>query len=274
MDAAWLHDVIAAPLAGIPFHRVIATNDAETSWQASFAKAPLSTVAGLTVVITLAFLGLSALWKRHRSIGALISSIFLAAVIGSLHFKWVIKDEMRAWYLIFTLPALSVCLAAGAQTLAAGSWSARLRPVVPVLALALSLAVWWPVDASLIRLHEEDYCGAVAASRGRHENPDVITPKSDVFTCWLWRYSPLYDPRGDPHVRDAGALRRRMDTARAASGELYVIVGYRELAESLNADMLQVLEDPLLFEKRAIFPARESLHTLEVYRMADRRAQD
>jgi hypothetical protein len=58
-----------------------------------------------------------------------------------------------------------------------------------------------------------------------------------------------------------------MQQATLAQAELYVIVGFRELAQRLSADMLAMLEDPALFEKTISFPSRESLHTLDVYRM-------
>lgn len=273
MDAKWLHDVLASPFAGVPFHRVVATNPAELSWQSSFAAAPVLTVTGLSAILGLSGLGWFALWQRNRFIAVLVGSIACAAVVCGIHFKFFIKDEMRAWYFIFTLPALCICLAAGAGMLGGWPRSSRRSWIILPAVIASVAAVWWPVDESLVQFHEEDYCGAVAASRGQHENK-VMIDQSRVLTCWLWRHSPLYDPRGDQHVRDSTALLQQVKAAEAAGKELYVIVGYRELAKSLNADMLQVLDDPSLFEKRAIFPARESLHTLEVYRMADRRARD
>jgi len=45
------------------------------------------------------------------------------------------------------------------------------------------------------------------------------------------------------------------------------VIGYRELAQSMSADMLALVEDASLFEPVAQFPAQEPLHTLTVYRM-------
>jgi hypothetical protein len=58
-----------------------------------------------------------------------------------------------------------------------------------------------------------------------------------------------------------------MAEVRAANSMLFIIVGYRELAESQDADMLRVLDDPAAFEKIAAFPGYEPMHTLEVYQM-------
>jgi hypothetical protein len=58
-----------------------------------------------------------------------------------------------------------------------------------------------------------------------------------------------------------------MEEVKAADGELYMIVGFRQLAEVKNADMLQMLDNPALFENTAIFSTSISMHTLEVWRM-------
>ncbi|MEI6537386.1 MAG: glycosyltransferase family 39 protein, partial [Verrucomicrobiaceae bacterium] len=266
MDEQWLHDILIMPFTGAPFHQIMADNPAEASLQASFASMPLLTVAGCALMALLLIGGIVFFWWSNRRATALLLSVCAAAVACTLHFKFGIKDEMRGWYLIFLLPASSIFLAFGALAITDRLRPAMLRRAAPLLCLGVIGASWWPLDRSLMQLPEEDYLNAVKVTRGRHE---VFSPKgtSRVFTCWLWRYSAFYDPRGDHHVRDATALRQRMDETKKAHGELYVIVGYRQWAEVSNADMLRLLEDPTLFEKRETFPARESLHSLDVYRM-------
>jgi hypothetical protein len=144
--------------------------------------------------------------------------------------------------------------------------SLRLRAGVAMMLLAVMAAALWPMNRVLMAHTPEDFKGVMAATRSKHE---TFEPKghAQVFTCWLWRYAALYDPRGEIHVRDAASLRQRMTEVRAANSHLFVIVGYRELAELQDADMLRVLDDPAVFEKTVTFPGYEPLHTLEVYQM-------
>lgn len=273
MDKVWFHNLITQPFTGIPYHELNATNPSELSWERLYAQSPVLTAAGFAIILAACGVGFLALWRRSRSIALLVSSVVAATIVCVLHFKYILQDELRAWYLIFTLPFVSLCAALGLLEVA--SLFQRRIPLQPVpwvrtgaavALLALATASVWPMNASLITLPEEDYKSAVASTIGRHE---TFTPKgtSKVYTIWLWRYSILYDPRGEFRARDLPAMRVYMDKARATHGELYVIVGFRELAKMKNADMLEVLADPAQFEQVISYPSRESLHTLDVYHM-------
>lgn len=135
-----------------------------------------------------------------------------------------------------------------------------------IVCLLLIGASTWPMNASLITQPEEDYKGVVAASLSRHESfaPDTA---SKVHVVWLWRFSALYDPRGESRARNLPDLKVYMEKALQSGRELYVVVGFRELAKLKSADILAVLEDPAQYESVVSFPSRESLHTLDVYRM-------
>ena len=37
-------------------------------------------------------------------LAVLVADVFLGAAVCVLHFKFILQDELRAWYLIFTLP--------------------------------------------------------------------------------------------------------------------------------------------------------------------------
>lgn len=273
MDERWAHDVMAFPFTGIPFTEVFPDNAAEISWQRLFAHSPIITSVGFGLILISVFLGIALLWRRNRPTTALIVSTLVAAVVCAFHFKFFVGDEMRPWYLLFTLPGIAVCAAAGimgiAQSLSrlpALHATPHLRTALPVVLLALTTCSVWPMNASLMTRASEDFKGAVAATRDRHEtfNPKTGTK---VSTIWLWRFAALYDPRGQIHVRDAASLGQSIQAARTNADELYVIVGYRELAERLNAGMLAMLDDPNLFERTRDFPAHQSLQSLTVYHL-------
>jgi hypothetical protein len=265
MDAVWLHNLLAAPFTGIIYHGKDSSNPALISWERLLSVSPLITAAGFSVIIGLTVLGLATLWRRNFRAAALVTSVFLSAAVAALHFKFVIGDELRVWYLIFTLPFIATCVAAGLVT-ASAVLPRQLRVGGIVLLLAVMSVSVWPMNNSLMIRASEDFKSATDASRGLHE-AGIRKERSSVFTCWLWRSSYLYDPRAEIHVRNAQQLREQMNAARAASGALYVIVGFRELAEDLSGDLLRLLDDPSLFAKTTTFHTSESSHTLEVYEM-------
>jgi hypothetical protein len=273
MDEVWFHNLLAEPFTGLAFHEMNESNPQELSWQRLFHESPVLTVAGFSVILLAFLIGLLAAWRRNKPVALLLTSVFLSAVVCTLHFKFVLGDELRTWYLIFTLPFVSICVALGLQV---GAMSlSRQFPMFPsrsmqtvmatVLLVLISMSVW-PANASLINRAEEDFKGAAAAIRASHAETSA-SGDTKVRSIWLWRYSPLYAPHGETHIRNASGLRAAMEETRAAQSELYVVVGFRELARQQNADMLLMLEDPAQFEKTASFPSRESLHTLDVYRM-------
>lgn len=270
MNAEWFHNVLVAPFAGIPFHEVVTSNPSELSWQRLFKNAPLFTSMGFGLILLTAIMGIIALWRKNRPIAALITSVFPAAILCVLHFKFLLKDELRIWYLIYLLPSLSIVVALGLQTLA-NILATRFKKIgsapLGFIILLLIATAWFPIDKSLITEPEEDLRGAATLVRDSLESPSEERTSSRVYTCWLWRSSSLYDPRGDIHVRNDAEMRRCYRLAKENKGKLHVVVGYRELAETLNADILGMLDNPVFFEKVQVFNARESLHTLEVYRM-------
>ena len=266
MDATWFHNILATPLTGIPFHGDDLANRFEMSWQGLLQHSPLITGVGFAILIIASVVGLVSLWRRSRPLAALITGVFVSTVVCVLHFYFGIQDELRTWYLIFNIPWLSVCVAVGIYAIA-NTLPERFRSATVAGLFLLAMASLWPMNASLVSRPEEDFRSAAAVSRDKHE---VFSPDkpSKVVTCWLWRYSVHYDPRGDSHTRTALTLQAKMEEAKAIKdGELYVVVGYSSLARTLNADMMALLENPALFEKHPPFYGRESIHTLTVYRM-------
>ena len=273
MDEVWFHNLLTQPFTGISYHEMNAANPNELSWQRLFHESPVLTAAGFSVILAAFVLGLIIAWRRNKPVALLVTSVFVSAVVCTVHFKFVLGDELRSWYLIFTLPFVCLCVALGLQTVAVSlstrfrfAPSRAMRAATVMVLLSTTTASVWPMNASLITRAFEDYKRAAALTCGGREAFSA-TDSANLFSVWLWRYSALYAPRGDTRTRNAAGLRDSMAKAQAAKSELYVIVGFRKLAQEMSADMLAMLEDPALFEKTAAFPSCESLHTLEVYRM-------
>jgi hypothetical protein len=270
MDSVWLHNLLAAPFTGILFHGQSSNVGPIVSWQNLLASSPVLTIAGFGLILLACAAGSIRLWVRNWRIAALVSAPFLAAIVSALHFKFVIGDELRVWYLIFTLPFLAISVAVGLGCIAGCSprirTSLKGRAGISAALLAVMIAALWPMNRVLMAYPAEDFKGVMAATRARYEDFHP-TDRTEVITCWLWRYAALYDPRGDIHVRDEASLQQRMKEARAAGDELFFVVGYRALAESRNAGLLRLLDDPALFTRRAGFPAYEAIQELEVYQM-------
>lgn len=269
MDEIWLHNLLSSPFTGMPYHGPLQAGSATLSWNRLLHESPMITTMGFALIIIAFVIGLVCLWRRP-AVAALTSAAFAAAVVSALHFKFVIGDELRVWYLIFTVPFVAICIAAGL------AWLSRRIPQVRhslaarsgfcVALLTFIIVALWPMNQALMAYPAEDFKGVLAATRSKHE---IFYPKgrAEVFTCWLWRFSALYDPRGEIHVRDENSLRQRMAEAHAAEGGLFIILGYRPLAEAQSPGMLKVLEDPDHFEKVATFPAYDPIQTLEVFKM-------
>ncbi len=279
MNEVWFHNLLTQPFTGIPYHEMVKNNPSEMSWQRMYAHAPVLTAVGFTVLLLAFAIGFVLMWRRSRPIALLVTGVFGSAVVCTLHFKFVLQDELRAWYLIFTMPLVCACVGLGwlaVSALAVKRWTMPgtgvggrpllARAAIVVAFLGLFAGSVWPMNASLINEPEEDYKGAAAMSVLSHEEFSPDKPPG-CYSIWLWRYSALYDPRGDMRARDKTALQQYMDKARSTGRELYVIVGYRELAKNNSGDFLAVVDDPARFEKLADFHSRESLHTLEVFRM-------
>jgi hypothetical protein len=168
--------------------------------------------------------------------------------------------ELLPWYWFFLAPPLCLTAALGVTAV-----PGRAR----VLAIA-GLAVFFglataPLQRLMVTVPYEDFRSAVAASRGRHEHPKQ-RKGSRIYTCWLWRSSSLYDPRGDTQVRTLPMLNARIRAAQRAGGELYVIIGYPSLAATITSTVYERVTNSRMFEQIAAFPAQVPRHTLTVYR--------
>lgn len=270
MDNIWAHNVLISPFTGILWHGRDPENPVLLSWENFLDRSPVLALGSLLLMAVVFAAGLCTLWRRSRPIAALATGVFVGAVACVLHFKFVLDWEARTWYLLFTLPMLAVTMAAGLQALASlsprTSGTPRAQALTTLLLGGLMTCFWWEADISEMRTPFEDYKGIVSLTREQHESFSPHGP-SRIFTAWLLRHHGLYDPRNITRIQSGAALRAEMETVRSIHGDLYYIVGYREMAERDFKDVLNVLDDPALFEKVKTFWSRQHYTSLAVYHM-------
>lgn len=274
MELHWAANTASEALLGMPYFEEDRENPREVSLQ-RYSRSTVFPLAMAGVIVVLLVLGMGRLWLRDRALGAVCLGICLAAVAAALHFKFGVKVELLPWYLFFCLPAWAILVAFAVspgrgfsigQLAGRGFVTAAGRSAWAPAALIFFAGFETPMARDLMRHPKEDFRGAWAASRLRHEPAGYAGP-SRVYTAWLWRYAEAYDPRGDIHVREIATLEAKMDAASRAGGEFYLIVGHPDLSELLNHELLSVLRDPTRFELVATLWGSERIHTLRVYRM-------
>ena len=132
--------------------------------------------------------------------------------------------------------------------------------------LSLFCAVLWNSTGILIAHPTENLRGAAEATRWQHES-EPFADEEEAIVVSLWRSWEIYDPRLRFRVRTADELENVIAEARDEGKPLYVVVGHRALAEELNADILELLEDPERFEPLDTLWAPELFVTLWPYRL-------
>ncbi len=264
----WVRDMASEALTGIPWRTLTPDNPVQVTWSKIWRGAEgmggvsgqcLGALGFAGILAAVAFGG-ARLWRRCRPAAWAGLAVLISAVASMLHFHEVLKVELLPWYWFFLTPVL--CLAAAFGAMAAGGRACGLVAVGLVAAFGLATA---PLSRRMTGIPFEDFRSAVAASRGRHEDPNQRA-RSRIHTCWLWRSSLLYDPRADTRLRTLPMLNQRIRAARRAGGELYVIIGYPSLSARLTPTVYERVTTSPQFEKVADFPAQVPRHTLTVYR--------
>lgn len=264
----WLSDMTSEAMTGIPWHTLTPDNAVQVTWskllQGSLATGGAAgqwaAIVGYSAMALALVWGARRLWRQCRPAAWAGLAFLAAAAVSVVHFHEVLKVELLPWYWFFLTPPLCLTAALGATAMP-GRW-----PALAAAGLAgfFGLATA-PLQRVMVTVPYEDFRSAVAASRGRHEDPNQRTP-SRIFTCWLWRSSLLYDPRADSRVRTLPMLNQRIRAAKRAGGELYVIIGYPWLSASLTPTVFKRVTTSPMFERVDDFPAQVPRHTLTVYR--------
>lgn len=274
MERVWAVNTASETLLGMPYYEQDPENPHEVSVERLSRQSPWPILFAV-VIIGLMTVGLWRLWRRERLLASFCLAILLAGVVTALHFKFGLRIELLPWYLLYCLPAWSILVAAavspglGQDEKAAGfTWRMAYSPRWCLAPLALGFFAFFetPMSRDLLAHPKEDFRGAWELSRGRHEAPGYAGP-STVHTVWLWRHGEAYDSRGDTHVRDLEALRRKIAAVEAFGGELYVIVGHIDLSNWLCPDVMAALRDSRQFEWIDTRWGAEKLHTLRIYRL-------
>jgi hypothetical protein len=271
----WLRDMLSEALTGTPWKALEPDNPVQVAWS-KILQGTVATggpagqwagVAGYILVAAATFWGVRRVWRECRPAAWVVLGFFGAAAVSAIHFHEVLEVELLPWYWFFLTPVLCLVAAIGATAV-----SDRWRVAAAAgLVIFFGLATF-PLQRLMVEVPYEDFRSAVAASRGRHEEP-IRRPGTRVYTCWLWRSSQLYDPRADTQVRTLPMLNQRIRAARRAGAELYVVIGYPWLSASLTPSVYERVTNSAMFQKVADFPAQVPRHTLTVYRYVGQGAE-
>jgi len=267
MDAAWLNSALSGPAFGMEWNRDDPLNPHETPMREMLATRPLLTGFVLAAEVLLLIGGVWMVGTQRPVLALMLIGVLLSAVSGALIFKFGVQVEWIPWYSFFVL--LPLAFFKGIALDGCMVWMQR-RTRAPALAAGLLVvpAAGWAAAAPQIhllhRMPYENMRAAFELTRGRHEPWNYAGP-SKVYTCYLWRHHSLYDPRGDTHVRTGDELKTLMAEVDRVQGELYYIVGQRDLFMAMNPEVMAILQDPQKFEKQATLWAEHSVLTLEIY---------
>jgi hypothetical protein len=284
MGRQWLDNSISGIFTGMPWHIEEKENPTEVVLSQQLKIRPLQTSAELVALASLLALGLIDLARRQPWLATINLSFYSSAIFGAWFFRYVIDAEWISWYFLFLIFPFSFLAGLGVDSLfqkARWFWNTRATShairhrsysLVAIVYAVLGFAL--PASfanlthpASVLMCHQayEDHRGAFQITRGRHEKLHDKSP-SKVWTVYLWRYISLYDPRGDTHVRRADELNKLIAEVERQKGELYVIVGHRQLARSISTGIMNMVEHSGKFHPLQTFWAPEELHCLHCYK--------
>lgn len=267
MDAAWRDNLAALTVVGMPWRTLEPAGPRVGSVEQRRDSSPAAWLMIGAIVVCLP-VGAVRLWRQDRLLAWMVVTLGASGVAAALHFKYLLRVELLIWYLYYLTPVAAVLIGVAlTPNPEQGRKWARLAPW-GVSSVALLAGFFWLTGPTVVdwqRWPHEDYAGAVRMTRGVHEPPGHAGDSS-VFTCWFWRHSPAYDPRGDTHARSVEALEAKCREAERRGGQVYVMVGMRELTEGVYPEVMRILHDPRRFERVTTLWGWEPVNTLDVYR--------
>jgi hypothetical protein len=273
-DGAWWGELAGHLLAGTQMVARFPMLPVDYSVESAMGGRAWAGWLAFAVAVAVWGLGLAYALRRAKWFAFLVFSPVYGAVLGVLHFAFGLHARVLVWYVIYLIVPLVIGWGLAAEAVAAWVSRGQRWPVVrcpaAVFVVALGVAAFGVLVARPLRWTSshpvEDLRGAFLATRGRHE-PLWHTGPSSVRTVYLWRHAKIYEPRAETHARDAPALRRCMEGARAAGHELYVVIGNLMWVATDEADFYALVEDPAEFEPVAQFWAAHPTISLKAYRM-------
>ncbi len=266
MDGTWLRQELAQVFTGTPW-QIDPENPSLVAVARLWRHYPVvvwTLFAGYAAVLAI---GIVTILRQCPRLGVLCGALIVSCVIGALHFKYKVHAEWQTWYSFYILPAICITAAFGVAELTrqSGRWlRGRASWITGTAVAAAVLLMAAPQTVVMASTPLEANREAFELTRGQHE-PWGYREPSNIFTVYLWRHIALYDPRADTRVRDGAALATRIEEVKKAGGELYVVMGERELSRVLSGDMVEMLEDPALFTLMKTFYSQDPALTLRAY---------
>ena len=268
VDLAWLGDAAAWLLTGRGWQDADASNPRLTVWARVWKDHPFDVcLTGAVLAIALCF-GIASMAGDRRRRCFLIALLLppTLVVANSL----ASGNILLPWYLLPSLPALALFLAAGIDELINGRKPAS--PIAWTAALG-AVALYGRVGApqrTALRAGSLEPNREAALAVQTAINPGDPAYLSQCDSAGFMMQIMGYDP-GSREFKDLATLRRYVDEATAAGKDLAITFGQYGLSREHFPEIMATLEDPAQFEKVAVYWGLDPHCTRYVFRHRHRR---
>ena len=228
------------------------------------------------VVSALAFLvGLAAMMRKSGRAALVVLGALLGLGLAFLN-SALTEATLLPWYVIFVLPFVVLCCGCGIACLAGwmgqrfgeGAGNHRRLRYIGYAMVGLILWAGFPALKAYRLIGKQALRDSIVDVRGG-VYPFSAEQKEPILVGW-WSEAGIYDPRLRL-VWQVEQLEWVIDKARSEKRSLYFILGKREAALAENAAVVEMVEDPELFEAVKIYPGLEQISYREnLYRLRER----
>ncbi|MCP5558824.1 MAG: glycosyltransferase family 39 protein [Verrucomicrobiaceae bacterium] len=264
LNLRWLENLLCETVLGFPARISDPLNPVEISFQRLWLENPVLTGLSVGVVVVALFMGLFWLIRRSPVLGAITLSVPVGGLLAVVHFKLLLNIELLRWYWFFACPVIVLWLALGAAAIWDDARKQWIAAVVVIVAFAVAT---WPIRRFHLTQPYENFRGALEFARGKDYRPWLDTGENHTKTVWIWRYAVMYDPRGENDAHTPKVLLAHVDESRREGMGFYLIDGYPLLTARILPEVQAMLDDPLLFEKAAVYWGQMPQQTMYIYKM-------
>ncbi len=265
LDAAWWLDTAGFVASGTPWLQQVPDHPVPAAVESLWQRQPVVTAGALGVLGLVTLGGLLALLvKSGRREGWLVAAWVLGAPVVMGAHTWISDLKPYHWYLMLFLPGLVFAIGAGLD----GLWRWRVpSPVKRVVTVLTLLAMIWLGHDKSRQLRHYPFEACRDSVEQAREVTNPLHPDYDrrEMTAGFVMYTELYDP-GAHRITTGRELRELMAEADESGRALHVHYGSPGLARLVASDIMNLLENPELFELVAVLPGHKAFTTREVRR--------
>ncbi len=265
MDWDWAKDIFAHLLCGLPWKTCGNSGSHLGLGLIDLASDQPITFWFLLVIIPCATLmGCFFCWRRRFEFGALISTGFLGPVLALAHNK-LSGNFLFSWYLIFSLPVLSLSCACAGLPVTPSQSVVRAWGRITVSCLLIGVFVFVTADVrKLLRTiprqpmrEASQFVGAQAKQLSHSIRVVAVGTSAGQIA--------VYDPRAEV-VETAEQLRLALRDAHFGGDDLYVYAAGLEKIRRLSPELAELLENSRVLEPVAEFKGLEEMFSYTIFR--------